>query len=332
MFQCRTELAALLGAAGPEQVVFTPNATYALNLAIRTLVKPGDTVLISGWEHNAVTRTLHSMEDVQIRVAEAPLFDDAATVAAFRAALAQRPDCVICTCVSNVFGFILPVEEIAAVCREQGVPLILDAAQAAGCLPLDLEKLGAHFLAVPGHKGLYGPQGTGALLAGSAAPPLVPLVTGGTGSQSLEQQMPDFLPDRGEAGTQNVAGVSGLLEGIRFVRRLGVQRIHDHETMLLHRLCLRLSELPGVQLYQSPWDNQSGVLSFVPLGRDSELVAQQLGERGIGVRGGLHCAPLAHRSGGTMDSGTVRVSFSAFNRPDEVDAFAHVLGQIFKTN
>lgn len=328
MFACRTELAELFDAPGPERVVFTLNATHALNLAIRSLVHPGDTVVVSGWEHNAVTRTLASIPEVTVQVAEAPLFDDAATVAAFEGALEHRPAAVVCTCVSNVFGYALPVREIAAACRRCRVPLILDASQAAGCTPLSLRELGADYMAFPGHKGLYGPQGTGVLLCGGAENALIPVLTGGTGSESLKQEMPQFLPDRGEAGTHNVAGVAGLLEGVRYVRRTGVERIARHEQMLLGRLERGLSNMKGVNYFTSEHGNQMGVLSFLCDGLDSQDLAQALGRREIAVRGGLHCAPLAHRSGGTLDTGTVRVSFSAFNTPGEVDAFLQNLKQI----
>lgn len=325
MFACRTELAELFDAQGPEQIVFTQNATHALNLAIRSLVHPGDTVLISAWEHNAVTRTLASIPEVEVEVAQAPLFDDAQTVSAFSTALERSPAAVICTCVSNVFGYALPVEQIASLCRSAEVPLILDASQAAGCLTLSARQLGAEYIAFPGHKGLYGPQGTGVLICSGEGASLCPVLTGGTGSESVRQEMPAFLPDRGEAGTQNVAGVAGLLQGVRFVRRTGVERIAAHERRLLRRLERELAPMKGVRPYFSGKANQTGVLSFVSDGLDCQTLAERLGRCGVAVRAGLHCAPRAHASAGTLDSGTVRVSFSAFNRVEEVDAFARRL-------
>ena len=327
MFACRSELADLFDAPGPERVVFTLNATHALNLAIRSLVHPGDTVVISGWEHNAVTRTLASIPDVTVRVAEAPLFEDQETIAAFERELDHRPAAVVCTCVSNVFGYALPIREIASACRRSQIPLILDASQAAGCMPISMQELGADYIAFPGHKGLYGPQGTGVLLCGGEEDALTPVLTGGTGSESMKQEMPQFLPDRGEAGTHNVAGVAGLLEGVRFVRRTGVERIARHERMLLKRLERGLGTLDEVHFFASTTENQLGVLSFRCEGLDCQSLAQQLGQQDIAVRGGLHCAPLAHRSGGTLDTGTVRVSFSAFNTPGEVDVFLKKMKQ-----
>ena len=217
--RCRTLAAELFGAADPEQVVFTSSATHGLNIAIRTLVKPGGRVVISGYEHNAVTRPLHAIPGVEIAVADAPLFDREEMVRQFAQALETPADAVICTHVSNVFGYRLPVERIAALCRERSVPFVLDASQSAGTLPVDMTALGAAFIAMPGHKGLYGPQGTGLLLCGMEPEPLL---RGGTGSQSLLQAMPDQLPDRLEPGTHNMPGIAGLLEGLRFVKARGV--------------------------------------------------------------------------------------------------------------
>ena len=164
--RCRMAAAELFHMDDPAQVVFTSCATHGLNIAIRTLVKPGSRVVISGYEHNAVTRPLHAIPNVEIVVADGPLFDTAAMLEQFRQALDRPADAVICTHVSNVFGYALPVEDIAALCRKKGVPFVLDASQSAGMLPVDMKALGASFIAMPGHKGLYGPQGTGLLLCG----------------------------------------------------------------------------------------------------------------------------------------------------------------------
>jgi selenocysteine lyase/cysteine desulfurase len=171
-FLCRQAAAELFQVESPEQVVFTSNATHGLNLAIHSLLKPGDAVVISGYEHNAVTRPLHAL-GVNVRVAAGPLFDPEAQVRAFERQLDETVRAVICNHVSNVFGFILPVEGIAALCRERGIPFVLDASQSAGCLPVHMGELGAAFVAMPGHKGLYGPQGTGLLLCGAETHPLL---------------------------------------------------------------------------------------------------------------------------------------------------------------
>ena len=325
-FACREEAAALFHVPEPEQVVFTFNATHGLNIAIRTLVRPGSRVVISGYEHNAVTRPLHAIPDLELRVARSPLFDRAAALEAFRQELDRGADAAVCTHVSNVFGFILPLEEIAKLCRERGVPLIVDASQSAGCLPLDFGALGAAFAAMPGHKGLYGPQGTGLLLCGADPEPLL---AGGTGSESRLQTMPAFLPDRLEAGTHNMAGLAGLLEGLRFVRRRGVENIAAQESLLIRTMGEGLGEIPGVRTFlaRDPMA-QSGVLSFQLEDMDCEQAGEQLGEAGFALRAGLHCAPLAHKSAGTLDRGTIRASLSVFNTHREVERFLRAVASL----
>lgn len=328
--RCRMAAAELFHVDDPARVVFTSCATHGLNIAIRTLVKPGSRVVISGYEHNAVTRPLHAIPNVEIAVADGPLFDPAAMLAQFRQALAQPADAVICTHVSNVFGYVLPVSDIAALCREKGVPFVLDASQSAGMLPVDMEALGASFIAMPGHKGLYGPQGTGLLLCGCEP---APLLRGGTGSQSLLQEMPAELPDRLEAGTHNMPGIAGLLEGLRFVQRQGVARIADYEGELGRYAAQRLADIPGVEVFSGP--EQTGVVSFRVSGWDCEELGEALASRGIALRAGLHCAPLAHRTAGTLETGTVRFSPSVFNRRQEVDTLTRevsgIVGQTAKS-
>ena len=314
---CCRALAGELFGCPAERVIFSFNATHGLNIAIKSLVPPGGRAVISGYEHNAVTRPLHGL-GARIAVAEAPLFDRSAMLRSFERLVVPGTDAVICTHVSNVFGFALPIEEIAALCRWRGVPLIVDASQSAGVLPLSLEDLGAAFIAMPGHKGLYGPQGTGLLLCGRED--AVPLLEGGTGSASAQPMMPDFLPDRLEAGTHNMTGVAGLLEGLRFVQRTGLRRIREHEAKLTAAAAARLRRVPGAQVFSGPLGSQTGVLSFRLAGLECEAVGEALAQRGIAVRAGLHCAPLAHRTAGTFETGTVRVSFSAFNHLREVEA------------
>lgn len=328
--RCRMAAAELFHVDDPAHVVFTSCATHGLNIAIRTLVKPGSRVVISGYEHNAVTRPLHAIPNVEIAVADGPLFDPAAMLAQFRQALAQPADAVICTHVSNVFGYVLPVSDIAALCREKSVPFVLDASQSAGMLPVDMKALGASFIAMPGHKGLYGPQGTGLLLCGCEP---APLLRGGTGSQSLLQEMPAELPDRLEAGTHNMPGIAGLLEGLRFVQRQGVARIADYEGELGRYAAQRLADIPGVEVFSGP--EQTGVVSFRVSGWDCEELGEALASRGIALRAGLHCAPLAHRTAGTLETGTVRFSPSVFNRRQEVDRLTRevsgIVGQTAKS-
>ncbi|MBQ6430424.1 MAG: aminotransferase class V-fold PLP-dependent enzyme [Oscillospiraceae bacterium] len=322
VYNCRL-MASDLFDAEPEQVVFTMNATHALNAAIFSVLSPGARVVVSGFEHNAVTRPLHALH-ADVRTAGEKLFDEEDTLRAFARAIAEQPDAVVCTHVSNVFGYILPVEKIAAMCRERKIPFILDASQSAGTLPISLRQTGASFIAMPGHKGLYGPQGTGILLCADAGRPLM---YGGTGSNSEDQAMPAFLPDRMEAGTHNVCGIAGLIEGMRFVRKQTAEAIFRHERELLAYAKRELSEQKNVRLFTG--EGQAGVLSFRVEGEDCEEVAQALAQEGIAVRAGLHCAPLAHGSAGTADTGTVRLSFSAFNTPHEVRRFALLCKKLF---
>ena len=324
-FQCRTELAELFHVKDPERVVFTSNATHGLNIAIKSLVPPGGRAVISGYEHNAVTRPLAAL-GAEVSVADGPLFHPEAVAEAFDALVRPGVDAVICNHVSNVFGFVQPVETVAEICRSRGVPLVIDASQSAGILPLDLESLGAAYIAMPGHKGLYGPQGTGLLLCGADA---LPLIEGGTGSDSLRQEMPDFLPDRLEAGTHNVPGIAGLAAGIDFVRTQRTGRILLHERQLLRRAGQGMQSIPRVTCWLAEEETlQAGVLSFAVDGLSVEETAERLARRGIALRAGLHCAPFAHRTAGTLPDGTVRLSISAFNRAFEVDAMLRALREV----
>lgn len=312
--------------ASPEQVVFTFNATHGLNIAIRSVVSPGDKVLISGFEHNAVVRPLHHL-GAEMIVCGTKLFDPEDTLQAFEQGLQSGAAAVICTHVSNVFGYILPVEKIAALCRDYNVPFVLDASQSAGVLPVSMKRLDAAFIAMPGHKSLFGPQGTGLLLCGKMPKPLL---YGGTGSTSRDPSMPDFLPDLLEPGTHNLPGIAGLLAGLQFVDSTGPSSIITHELRLRQLFQKVCSQLPNISGYFDTSGNQSGVISWNVKGTDCETVASALSERGVAVRAGLHCAPLAHQSAGTLDSGTVRISFSVNNTEDEILSFGAVISDLLE--
>ena len=323
VFDCRCELQEMFGASSPEQVVFTSNATHALNIAIKSLVPRGGRAVVSGYEHNAVTRPLNAL-DAEMVVASGPLFAPNEMLAAFESCITEDTDAVICTHVSNVFGCVQPVEAIGALCRRINVPFIIDASQSAGLLPLDIQRSGAAFIAMPGHKGLYGPQGTGVLICAEDVP-VRTLLEGGTGSRSAEAGMPDFLPDRLEAGTHNVPGIAGLLEGLRFVRKTGETRICKNERILAAIAAEGLMQFPETEVFASKdLFAQTGVLSFRRKGIPAEILGSRLTEKGICVRAGLHCAPLAHRTAGTLETGTVRISFSAWNTPEEVFRFLDI--------
>ena len=324
-FRTREAIARLFHVPEPDQVVFCMNATHALNIAIKNYDLRGKRVVISGYEHNAVLRPLYAA-GADIVVADSALFDREGTVAAFDRCLTEDTALAVVNHVSNVFGFVLPVREICDMCRARAIPCIVDASQSAGSLELDFEQLGATFVAMPGHKGLYGPQGTGILLCGTCARPLM---EGGSGSSSRLPVMPEQLPDRLEAGTHNMPGIAGLYEGVRFVMEKGVRNIGRHERKLVELAAMELQKIPGVVVYADPSHaNQSGVLSLNLEGAPSEWTAARLSERGIATRAGLHCAPLAHKSAGTDPGGTVRVSFSAFSHPRDVWYLIHAVRHI----
>ena len=318
VYGCREEAGHLFDCL-PEQVVLTGNCTHGLNLAIHSCVKPGSRVVISGFEHNAVTRPLHAI-GVDLRIAGTRLFDWEDTLRDFEKQLSGA-DAAVFTHVSNVFGYILPVEEMCRMCRDSGIPFIIDAAQSAGTMPVSLKNLGADFIAMPGHKGLLGPQGTGLLLCKAGAEPLF---YGGTGSFSREQTMPQELPDRLEAGTLNVPGYAGLLEGLRYTRKVGTDALFRREPGLLQH-CVRGLRKAGMQVFSG--DHQAATVSF-RCGLDCEEAAERLGKRGIAVRAGLHCAPYAHASAGTLETGTVRVSIGYDTFEEEIAGFLRAVWKL----
>ena len=324
-YRCREKAAALFNVPDPEHVVFTHNATMGLNIAIHSTVKAGDRVLVSGYEHNAVMRPLE-MIGADVVVCRSGLFQPEDALLAIEDRLTSGVKAVIVNHVSNVFGFVLPVDRIGALCRQRGIPFIVDASQSAGAVTVDFQSLNADFIAMPGHKGLYGPQGTGLLLCGDRAKPFI---AGGTGSDSADRKMPDYLPDMLEAGTHNMVGIAGLEAGIDFVSRRGTDAILAHERELVRRTVRGLTGVAGVTVYTCPHlFCQTGVVSFNISGLQSERVGEELAKRGFAVRCGLHCAPEAHKSAGTFDTGTVRVSFGAFNTARDADRLVRAVKAI----
>lgn len=326
-YVCRERAAALFSVDRPENVVFTMNATHGLNIALKSLARPGMRVAVSGYEHNSVMRPLAKL-GAEVLVARTPLFDRAAAIGAFEKAMDDGAELVVCTHVSNVFGFVLPVCDVAALCRARGVPFILDASQSAGALPVEHAALGADFIAMPGHKGLYGPQGTGLLLCGRMPESLM---EGGTGSNSVSPEMPGFLPDAAEAGTHNMPGIAGLNAGMSFVQRRGTGSILRHERQLIAEAASGLLHMGRARVFRAEDpEAQAGVLSFVPEGIPCETFAEELGRRGVSVRAGLHCAPEAHRTAGTLESGTVRISVCALSTESDVAYFLRAAEEVFK--
>ena len=319
------ETAAALFCAEPEHVVFTQNCTHALNLATYGTVRPGDHIIISSLEHNSSARPAAALAEagtVSLSTFRTDADDDK-TLSALRALLRPNTRAVICTLVSNVTGQILPVRKIAEVCRAHGVILIADGAQACGVLPVTLHD-GMHLLCTAGHKGLFGPMGTGLLISDGSVR-LNPLMQGGTGSLSASLRQPDFLPDALESGTVNVPGIAGLDAGMQYVRSHGTAAAFAHETALCERLIAGLRRMPDAVIYRREGAEYAPVVSFT-LGREApDETAARLAARGFCVRAGLHCAPLAHHTLGTDAAGTVRFSPSVFNTAQETDAFLRAL-------
>lgn len=320
VFTCRAVAAELFDCEA-EQIVFTMNATHGLNLAIFFLVAPGGRVIHSAWEHNAVMRPLAALGAQRVCVG-ARLFDDELLLRELDEALKAPAQAAVFTHVSNVYGQILPIMEISKRCREAGVPLILDASQSAGHLPLSLRETGAAFIAMPGHKGLLGPQGTGLLLCADGGKPLL---FGGTGGNSESEEMPPFLPDRLEAGTHNVVGIAGLSAALSFLRAHGTALARERSLIALAER--RLSRISGLRLFAG--GNRVGLLSVIPPDGDCERAAQSLAARGVAVRAGLHCAPLAHKSGGSFSTGTVRLAVSRFTEERQILRATEICREVF---
>lgn len=324
VYECRKLAADFFGAAGPECVLFQPSCTQALNLVLKGALKAGDHVVVSDLEHNAVMRPLTALASrgITYTVAKVVPGDNDATLETFRKALGPKTKLVVCTMASNVFGIRVPVERITALAHQYGVKVCVDAAQGAGLIPIHIGESGIDYLCCAGHKGLYGPMGTGLLVLREPEELLGTLVEGGTGTQSRNLQQPEEVPERYESGTQNVPGILGLGAGIEFVRRRGPERICREELQKLRYLHGRLSKMGKVTLYtpppEEPWFVP--VLSFNLDGVPSERTGEFLAKGGIAVRCGLHCAPLAHEKLGTLETGTVRVSPSVFTRKEDMDA------------
>lgn len=335
LFTCRMLASELFRVDSPSRIVFTSNATHALNLAINSIILTGrlgqrgtdGRVLISGYEHNSVYRPLMARrtECIETVPVMAPLFEPEVFLHKLEREMDIGAGAVVCTHVSNVFGYILPVERVNEMCAERGIPLIIDASQSAGCLDIDMRRLhAAKFVCMPGHKGLLGPQGTGILIC--ATDETAALIEGGTGADSLSPEMPDYLPERLEAGTQNAHGIAGLAEGIRYILKRGTGDILEHERMITGRIIEGLDMMPKVKKYHGRrFFCQTGVLSVSFRKGSCEDAAHALARKGICVRAGLHCAPLAHKSAGTLSTGTLRISPSAFSTTREADRFLKAL-------
>ena len=328
----RDLLAKTFGAKSSKQVVFSPGITYSLNYAIKGFLKAGDHVLVSGLEHNAVMRPLCQMEKLGVTYEVVPTDREGMVKAAdVEKMIRKETKAVIMLHASNVCGTVLPIEEIGVVCKKHGIFFILDSAQSAGTLPIDMQKCNIDFLAFTGHKGLLGPQGIGGFLISEGLDEVMsPLIAGGTGSISDSFEMPDTLPDKYESGTMNLPGIIGLHEAIKYIDEVGIQKIHEKKMALTKYLLDGLKSYEDIRVVgRQGLEDRVAVVSLDFQNADNSMVAFQLdSEYGIMTRVGLHCAPLAHKTLGTYPQGTVRIAFSADNTFEEIDVLLKALKHI----
>ncbi|TWT58649.1 putative cysteine desulfurase [Thalassoglobus neptunius] len=332
--RCRLRVSNLLDIGSPDRVVFTLNGTDSLNLALHGLVKPGDHVVTTHWEHNSVLRPLNFLEK-QIGISVQFVNSDEAgrvDLSHLKTLLQQRPRILCLTHASNVTGVLQPVEQIAELTRESQTLILLDAAQSVGHLPVSLSKLGVDILACPGHKGLLGPLGTGVLAFREGMEELIDSVRqGGTGTTSNEAEQPDSLPEKYEPGNHNAPGLFGLDAAIEWIEDKGIDWIRNHEQNLTEQLCAGLRGIPQIEpALETETQNRVGVVSCNLKSLDPQTFCSLLDEHfGIETRAGLHCAPKAHQALGTLErGGTVRFSFSPFNTTEEIDYTLESIAQV----
>lgn len=339
VFETREALTELFHGPKPANVIFTRNVTEALNLALKGLLKPGDHVVTSSMEHNAVMRPLVQLEKNGVTFTRVPCHSDGTLdPAQVEAALTPRTRAVVMTHASNVCGTILPIEAVGKICASRHITFIVDAAQTAGVIPIDMHSAHIDLLCVTGHKGLLGPQGIGALLlTDEAAVQLDPLVSGGTGSMSDSEEIPETLPDRFEAGTPNLPGIMGLHASLAWLHEQGKGAIYEHEVGLAGLFLKKLEPLrragrvktaglPGIH-------GRVGIVSIQTPGCDLAFVSRDLDTKfGIQTRVGLHCAPSAHKTLNTFPTGTIRFSFGWANTQDDVAAAQTALEKILGTH
>ena len=337
VFETRERLCTLFHGEDARCAVFTPNITVSLNVLLKGFLHPGDHVLVSSMEHNAVMRPLRQLEAQGVTFDRVPCREDGTLpLEAAEHLLRENTKLFVCLHASNVCGTLLPVAEIGAFCKRHHLRFFLDSAQTAGVFPIDMQKMNLDAVAFTGHKGLLGPQGTGGIVMREyLSKALTPLLSGGTGSMSHTEFMPEFLPDRFEAGTMNLPGIAGLHAALGFLQETGLDTIRAHELGLTKRFLdgiaplaeegrLRLIGLPGTE-------NRTGVVSLQTPKHELAEIAAALDERfGISTRVGLHCAPAAHKTLGTFPTGTIRFSFGFFNTEEDVDCAFSALGTLTK--
>jgi len=332
LMDAREALAELFGIDDPLRLVFTRNATEALNLAICGILRPGDHCITSGMEHNSVMRPLRALEKKGVEITLTPCSSQGELdPQQIEKAIKANTKLVVITHASNVIGTLMPIDSIGKITRKHGVLLCIDAAQTAGAYPIDVKKMHIDLLAFTGHKALYGPQGTGGLyIREGLEADLEPLIRGGTGSRSEFQEQPDFLPDKCESGTPNTVGVAGLGAGARFILTQGVARIRAKERALTSMLIEGLGSIPGISVYGcGDAERQVAICSFNIAGLTPSEVTMELDEEyAIMSRPGLHCAPAAHQTIGTFPQGTARLSAGYFTIAEDIAVALEAVGKI----
>lgn len=332
IFECRSLIADMFGVGDIERIVFTMNTTYALNTVIKGLLNQGDHVIISDMEHNAVLRPIWKLADegiIEYDVFSTMVKDARRSptliCAKIASLLRSNTKMVICSHASNICSAVLPIAQIGAFCQRHSLLFVVDAAQSAGHYPISVDKMGISALCMPSHKGLYGPQGGGIIALGENIM-LDTLIEGGNGINSLDAAMPDFSPERYEAGTLPTPIIAGLCEGLRAVNERGIKAISEHEASLFISAREALCNIPRISLYGV--DHVGSTLLFSMTGMSSEQLASRLDSFGICSRAGFHCSALAHKTLGTPEDGAVRISFGIFNHHRDIDSLAKALSVI----
>ncbi len=332
VYDCRCALSELFDAEGPEQVAFVLNTTMALNTAIKGLLKKGDHVLISDLEHNAVYRPVHALAErgmIEYDVFPSMVGSGSRSATKICAGIGRlmrkNTKMIICTAASNICSATMPLQKIGDFCRRHSLYFVVDGAQAAGHMPLSVREMHISALCLPGHKGLLGPQGCGAIIFGDGIFADT-LIEGGNGIASLEPHMWAEAPERYEAGTLPVPAIAGLLQGVEAVRSIGIEQIFDHECTLFDYGCERLGNIEGVELILPRY--RGAVLLMNMKGIGSEELSQRLSEEDVCTRGGYHCSALGHKALGTEETGGLRISFGAFNSSRDIDALYRALKDI----
>lgn len=331
IFDCREAICSLINTPAPENIVFVPSCTFGLNLIIKGILRQGDHVLISDMEHNATLRPLAKLKNagvISYDIFSALSSSSQSTEQLsnnIRSKIKKNTKLIICNHQSNICSYSLPIDAIGRICKENHIIFALDCAQSAGHLSIDMQKSGIDFLVAPGHKGLYGLQGS-AFIAINSNYPIDTLIEGGNGINSFDEDMGYTLPERYEAGTLTLPAIVGLHEGIKFISSQGIDNIHAHEREMFQYACDGLLNISNTTVYAPNFDGSTLLFNIGSLA--ASKVASALDEKNICSRAGFHCAPLAHKSLGTQNTGGVRISFGAFNTKRDIDNLLSVLNKL----